>query len=193
MANRNYSSVSGAMQLDSAATSGATSIVVNTAAGLPSASPGFTLVLDQGTVNEEIVTVTAVSGTTLTVVRGEDGTGAVAHSAGALVRHGVSARDFREPQEHMAATAGVHGLAAGVEVVGRTTAQTLTAKTISGADNTLTDIPGTAIVTDSIPVAALDSADPLDADTVGGRTLYVQSGSPTHSGASGTGIWFKTA
>jgi hypothetical protein len=41
--------------------------------------------------------VTAVAGTTFTVTRGVDGTTAVEHGAGASVRHGVSARDFREP------------------------------------------------------------------------------------------------
>lgn len=190
--NRNYSSVAGAMQLDAQITSGATSITVNTAGGLPSPTPGFTLVLDPDTVNAEIVTCTGVSGTTLTVVRGQDGTGAVAHSAGAVVRHMLSARDLREPQEHIAASAGVHGLAPGDAVVGVVSAATLENKTISGNDNTITDIDGTEINDDSIPVAKLKATDILDADTLQGRKAYVQSGTPSHTGAFGTGIWFKT-
>jgi hypothetical protein len=55
------------------------------------------MIVDQDTINEEVVTVTSRSGTTLTVTRGVDGSTAVAHSAGAAVNHGVSARDFDEP------------------------------------------------------------------------------------------------
>ena len=46
---------------------------------------------------------------------------------------------------HRAASTEVHGLAVGVAVVGRTTSQTLTNKTIDGDDNTFQDIPGTAL------------------------------------------------
>jgi hypothetical protein len=76
--------------------SGATTIAVVAVTGFPATKP-YTLILDQDTVNEEVVTVTASSGTTLTVTRGVDGTTGVAHSAGATVNHGVSARDFDEP------------------------------------------------------------------------------------------------
>jgi hypothetical protein len=55
------------------------------------------MIVDPDTVNEEVVEVTNRSGTTLTVTRGVDGTTAVAHSNGATIRHGVSARDFDEP------------------------------------------------------------------------------------------------
>jgi len=47
------------------------------------------------------VTVTNVSGTTLTVTRGVDGTSAVSHNAGASFSHGVSARDFDEANSHV--------------------------------------------------------------------------------------------
>jgi hypothetical protein len=76
--------------------SGATTIAVVAVTGFPATKP-YTLILDQDTVNEEVVTVTASSGTTLTVTRGVDGTSGVAHSAGSTVNHGVSARDFDEP------------------------------------------------------------------------------------------------
>ena len=76
---------------------GVTSTMAVTAvSGWPSSFP-YTLLVDKDTVNEEIVTVTARTGTTLTVTRGADCTSAVAHSAGANVQHGVSARDFDEP------------------------------------------------------------------------------------------------
>lgn len=51
--------------------------------------------------------MTAAAGTLLTVTRGVDSTAGATHSAGAAVKHAVSARDFREPQEHMA-DAAIH-------------------------------------------------------------------------------------
>ena len=96
MARRYYSSIAQATTLASDATSGATSILITAATGLPSSFP-YTMIIDEGTVNEEVVSVTNRSGTTLTVTRGVDGTTATAHSTGASIRHGVSARDFDEP------------------------------------------------------------------------------------------------
>jgi microcystin-dependent protein len=66
----------------------------------------FTLILDQDSALEEIVSVTAVAGTTLTVTRGVDGTSATSHAAGSSVSHGVSARDFDEPNAHVNTTTG---------------------------------------------------------------------------------------
>ena len=91
MPTRNYSSTAGIMQLVSPATSVATTIAVDAVGGLPVVP--FTLVLDPGTSSEEIITVTDVSGTTLTVVRHEDGSSAVAHAAGANVRHMATAEE----------------------------------------------------------------------------------------------------
>jgi hypothetical protein len=122
-----------------------TSFIVVSNSGFPSSFP-YTLIVDPDTSKEEVVTVTAGSGTTLTVTRGDDNTQAVAHSAGAVVRHGVSGRDFREEQTHIAARGydadqaildlanqtHVHGLASGDgSVVGTTAAQTLTNKVYS--------------------------------------------------------------
>ena len=58
----------------------------------------FTLILEDGTANEEVVEVSSKNSTTnfFSVVRGVDGTTAKAHTGGAEVIHGVSARDFRE-------------------------------------------------------------------------------------------------
>jgi hypothetical protein len=96
MPRRYYSSTAAQTTL-SAGVDGVTSTMAVTAvSGWPSSFP-YTILVDKDTVNEEIVTVTARTGTTLTVTRGADGTSAVAHSAGANVQHGVSARDFDEP------------------------------------------------------------------------------------------------
>ena len=96
MPRRYYSSTAARTTLASGVNNSTTTFSVTAVSGWPTSFP-YTLVIDQDTVNEEIVEVTARSGTTLTVTRGVDGTAAVAHSAGAAVNHGVSARDFDEP------------------------------------------------------------------------------------------------
>lgn len=141
---RYYSSVAGAPTVTAPLTDSATSFVVTEVTGFPSTTP-FTLVIDPGLATEEIVTVTGVAGTTLSVTRGEDGSSAQAHSTGSVVRHMATARDLREPQEHIDATEAVHGLSAGVAVVGTSKAQTLTNKTMSGSLNTFSDIPQSAV------------------------------------------------
>lgn len=139
MAERQFSSTAQPMTLSAAINSATPTIVVNTVAGLPPATP-FTLVLDRGEQAEEIVTVTAIAGNTLTVIRGEDGTSAQAHGMGAAVRHMMTARDLREVHQHAAATTGVHGLQNGSTLVGTTTVQTLTSKTIDGTKNTISNV-----------------------------------------------------
>ena len=100
MARRYYSSTAARTTLSSAIDNATTTVGVTAVSGWPSSFP-YTLIIDQDTVNEEIIEVTNRSGTTLTVVRGVDGTSAVAHDAGAAVNHGVSARDFNEPNLHV--------------------------------------------------------------------------------------------
>lgn len=141
---RYYSSVAPAITLTGSINSAVTSFGISSATGLPVSYP-FTLVIDPGEAAEEIITVSNVSGTTLTVTRGEDGSSAQAHSIGAQVRHMITARDLREPQEHMDADENVHGIGSGNAVVGTGTTQTLTGKTISGALNTLTAIPSASV------------------------------------------------
>ena len=96
MARRYYSSVAARTTLSAGIDASQTTVGVVAVSGWPSSYP-YTLIIDQDTVNEEIVEVTARSGTTLTVTRAVDGTTGKAHDAGAAVNHGVSARDFDEP------------------------------------------------------------------------------------------------
>jgi hypothetical protein len=124
-----------------------TAFIVASVSGFPSSYP-YTLIVDPDTSKEEVVTVVAGSGTTLSVTRGSDNTQGVAHSAGAVVRHGVSGREFRESETHIAARGfdidqtildlanqtHVHGIVTGEGVVvGTTKEQTLTNKTFSGS------------------------------------------------------------
>lgn len=92
---------------------GATEVAFTTTTGFPSQYP-YTLRLDPDTANEELISVTGPKGGSpgvYLITRAQDGTTAKSHAQGAPVVHGVSARDFQEPQNHMIATAvGTHGL-----------------------------------------------------------------------------------
>lgn len=126
--NRYYSSVAIDTTLTGAVNSSATSITVASVSGFPASYP-YTLALDYDSSSEELVNVTAAAGLTLTIVRGQDGTTGVAHDAGAAVKHVASARDFREPQEHIAASSAIHGVTG--SVVGTSDTQTLSNKTLT--------------------------------------------------------------
>jgi len=142
MTTRKYSSRSQQTTLTGALTSSGTSATVVSGTALLggvtiSAGETFTIVIDPDTALEEIVDVTAVSTNTLTITRGVDGSTGQAHSAGAVVRHMAIGRDYREANTHIESTTG-HGATGAV--VGTTNTQTLTNKTISAADNTLTGV-----------------------------------------------------
>jgi hypothetical protein len=100
---RKYSSISVETTLASGISNSATSMTVATGAG--SALMGgvtlaagnvdiFTVALDVDTQNEEIVYITAVSGDTFTIVRGQAGTSAISHTGGATVKHVLTSADL---------------------------------------------------------------------------------------------------
>jgi hypothetical protein len=138
MTTRKYSSKAQQTTLSAPITSTATTMtVVNGAAVMGgktlTGTQTYTVVIDPDTALEEIVDVTVyASGNTLTIARGIDsatpGTGS-AHSAGAVVRHMAIGRDYQEANDHIEASAAVHGLAG--TVVGTTDTQTLTNKTLT--------------------------------------------------------------
>lgn len=155
MTERYYSSTAQAMSLTSAVTASATTLVLSTVTGLPTSTP-FTLVLDRGTPAEEIVTVTGVAGLTVTVVRGEDSTAQQAHGTGATVRHMMTARDLRDSRAHENTSVGVHGTSGAV--VGTTSAQVLTNKSMSGASNVFENLPTTALANGAVTTAKIADA-----------------------------------
>jgi hypothetical protein len=126
--NRYYSSNAVETTLTAGISNSATSISVASATGYPASVP-FTIHVDLGTSNEEIMTVTNVSSLNFTVTRGVDSSSALSHALGATVVHGVSAQDFQEPQDHLGASTNVHGITGAV--AGVTAIQTLTNKTLT--------------------------------------------------------------
>lgn len=76
-----------ARTLASGITNVATSLTLSSGTGWPTGTPAkFVAVIERGTANEEKVLITTRSGTSCTgVLRGYDGTSAVAHSSGATI------------------------------------------------------------------------------------------------------------
>jgi hypothetical protein len=106
---REYSSISVETTLNSGINTTATTMVLPSVGaatallGGVSLAPGnvdiFTVAIDVDTINEEIVYVTGVSGDTLTISRGQAGTGTpgvsgIAHSAGATIKHVLTSSDL---------------------------------------------------------------------------------------------------
>jgi hypothetical protein len=139
---RYYSSTAVAGTLTATLGSADTTMVVSSIAGWPATRP-YTVIIGEDTTSEELVTVTAGTTTTLTITRGVGGTSGQAHGIGETVRHGIYAQDFEDGAAHYAASTAVHGVTG--SVVGNSDTQTLTNKTISGASNTLSNIPSSAI------------------------------------------------
>jgi hypothetical protein len=54
----------------------------------------FTVAIDVDTINEEVVFITNQTSDTMTIVRGQAGTSAVTHTAGASVKHVLTSYDL---------------------------------------------------------------------------------------------------
>lgn len=105
---RYYSNTAAATTLENSGgiTPTSTQLILANTTGYPTQFP-FTLRLEPDTPNEELVTVNSGAGSAgspYIVSRGSDGTTAKSHAQFSPVTHGFSARDLREPQEHIADT-----------------------------------------------------------------------------------------
>lgn len=176
--NRYYSSSATDTVLDTGIDASATQIILASTAGMPQSYP-FTLAIGFDLSTEELINVVGagsvansykigtVVGNESVTGRGIDGTTAQSHAAGVAVRHVFTARDMREAQEHIDATGkytvtngtitedqDLHGIGTGEgNVVGTAKTQTLTNKSMSGAQNTFTSIPQSAITNLSTDLA----------------------------------------
>jgi len=151
---REYSSTSVETTLNSGINTTATTIIlpsvgaVTALLGGVTLDPGnvdiFTVAIDHDTVNEEIVYVTGVSGDTLTISRGQAGTGTpgvsgIAHSAGASVKHVLTSDDlifFRNGSSPVPSL-GFSGSTSGTTTVQATAVAGTTTLTLPAATDTL--------------------------------------------------------
>jgi hypothetical protein len=104
----------------------------------------FTVAIDVDTINEEIVFVTGVSGDTLTISRGQAGTGnpgvsGITHSAGASVKHVLTSSDliFFRNNASPVASFGFSGSTSGTTTVQATAVAGTTTLTLPAATDTL--------------------------------------------------------
>ena len=142
MTIRKYSSRAQQTTLTSSITSGDGTMTVGSGANLmggktPAVGETYTVVIDPDTALEEILDVSNyASGNTLTIARGRDGSTAVAHSAGAIVRHMVIGRDLQESNDHIENTTTAHGITL-ANLVKTTDTGTVTSTMIT--NNTIVD------------------------------------------------------
>jgi hypothetical protein len=192
MTVRKYSSRSQQTTLSSAITdSDATMSVVSGSALMGgktlTGSQTYTVVIDPDTSLEEIVDITLYSsGNTLNITRNRDGSPAVAHSAGAVVRHMVIGRDLQEANDHIETSTGVHGLTG--TVVGTTDTQTLSGKTlttpmvngatISGTVTSTATITGGTVNATTLQQGGVQAVTTTGSQTLSNKTLT----SPTITG-----------
>ncbi len=161
---REYSSISVETTLNSGINTTATTMTLPSVAaatallGGITLDPGnvdiFTVAIDHDTVNEEIVFVTGVSGDTLTISRGQAGTGTpgvsgIAHNAGATIKHVLTSSDlifFRNGSSPLASL-GFSGSTSGTTTVQATAVAGTTTLTLPAATDTLVGKATTDILT----------------------------------------------
>jgi len=137
----------------------------------------FTVALDVDTVNEEIVFVTGVSGDTLTISRGQAGTGTagvsgIAHSAGASVKHVLTSSDlifFRNNASPVASFA-FSGSTSGTTTVQATAVAGTTTLTLPAATDTLVGKATTDILTNKTLTSPTINTPTIATPTITGGT-----------------------
>ncbi len=132
MAVRNYSNITNVGTLSGAVGTGDTTLPINGGWSNLPAFP-FYVIVDRGAGTEEDMLATGGNATALDVTRGYDGSPASSHGVSATVEVAVLAEFFNKADQHVEASTNVHGLAGGAAVVGTTSTQTLTNKTINAS------------------------------------------------------------
>lgn len=183
---RQYSSISVETTLASGINTTATTLTVAT--GTATALMGgitlaagnvdiFTVALDVDTVNEEIVFVTNVSGDTLTISRGQAGTGTagvsgLSHTAGATIKHVLTSSDlifFRNNASPVASFA-FSGSTSGTTTVQATAVAGSTTLTLPAATDTLVGKATTDTLTNKTLTSPTINTGTLATPTITGGT-----------------------
>jgi len=183
--NRYYSATAQDTTLTSAMTNSATTMVVGSTVGYPSSFP-YALAVDYNSSAEELVLVTAVSGYTLTVTRGFNGTTAQAHASGAVVRHVITAQDMTDAGAHIGSgPGGVHGITGSVGTFLATPTSANLAAAVTDETGTGALVFGTAPIIamginaqtgTSYTLVAADAAKLVTLYNTGGITLTIPAG-----------------
>jgi hypothetical protein len=187
MTVRKYSSRAQQTTLSSPITDTATSMTVVSGSAVMggktlTGSQTYTLVIDPDTSLEEIVDVTVYSsGNTLNITRNRDGSPAVAHSAGAVVRHMVIGRDLQEANDHIEASTSVHGITDTAALVTLTGSQTLSGKTLTtptvngatltGTVTSTATITGGTVNATTLQQGGVQAVTTTDSQTLSNKTL----------------------
>ena len=183
---RQYSSISVETTLASGINTTATTLTVAT--GTATALMGgvtlaagnvdiFTVAIDVDTINEEIVFVTNVSGDTLTISRGQAGTGTagvsgIAHTAGATIKHVLTSSDliFFRNNASPVASFGFSGSTSGTTTVQATAVAGTTTLTLPAATDTLVGKATTDILTNKTINGSVLNTSTLATPTITGGT-----------------------
>src|SRR4051812_10591188 len=176
----NYTNTASKAALDAPLNSSASSFAVTSFTGYPAAP--FYILVDRDTSSAELMEVTGVAGTTLTVVRGAGGTASTSHSSGADVEHVIPAAVPQSVEQHVEATSNVHGVTGAL--VGADSTGTLANKTFRGAhthtySDTLPDSPTAAFLVNADNSVARDGFAVNNTGANADRNAFVlrQSGS----------------
>lgn len=120
-------------------TGAATSLTVASSSGFPAAN--FRIRID-----DELMIVTAVVGTTWTVTRGAEGTGATGHSSGAAIQHVLTAGGLEQALADVLATGTVIQIAAATITTSSPTYATAAYATIPEMQVTMTTTAGSKVL-----------------------------------------------
>lgn len=150
MSARNYSNTANVPVLTAGITALDTVLATNTITGWPAAQ--CFAVLDFGGASPEVVLVQSLGAGTMTVLRGQGGTSAAIHTAGATITHMAVALDYTEANAHNNSNTGVHGVTGAL--VGTTDTQVLTNKTLTSPTLDTATVRASASVPGSVHKAA---------------------------------------